>query len=237
VPVGTLPKLTVTAAPIPTQPGLVPKTLTFQKTAGETAPVSVPAVPTAFVRPPQAEPKKDEPLPKKDPPAVTEGRQPELTKGTLPNRDNVFRLTSDKDLDGRIQQELGNRRDPFPVPAPLSTEPLTYRPKTEAYPPMQTRLEPNYVIHRRLYFEEPNGERAAWDLGPAQAFVSSLYFIKDVALLPHNYASGVHKNRYDTSAGKCMPGGPTPYYLYPPGFTVSGLLFQVPLVTGLALIY
>ena len=101
---------------------------------------------------------------------------------------------------------------------------------------MRTLLEPNYIVHRRLYFEEMNGERTGWDLGPLQPFLSTAYFAKDVFLLPHNWASGFHKNRYDTSAGKCLPGSTTPYYLYPPGFTVSGLMFQVPLVTGLAFV-
>lgn len=277
----------VPATPIAAPPGLVPKTLTFQKESGTTAPalpaapltfqkspgetvaapavpavpltfqkeagatgplppLTVPAVPTAMARLPQdpkpADPKPQDP-PKKGDDETTRkevpkapDRQPELTKGTLPTRENVFRLTADAELNARIQKELGNRTDPFPTPAPLSAEPLVYQPKTLTYPAMRANREPNYVVHRRLYFEEPNAERAGWDLGPLQSALSTAYFMKDVVFLPHNVASGLWKNRWDTSAGKCPPGAMTPYYLYPPRFTVSGLMFESTLITGLVFI-
>ncbi len=269
-----------TVAPPSAQPGLVPKTLTFQKDAGTSAPstlsvppltfqkgagetvpmipptpdvpslppLGVPAIPVKMVRDPQTEKEKadekqdkkdkedEEAGKKKDVPKASD-RQAELTKGTLPNRQNVFRLTSDADLNSRIQQELGNRKDPFPKPASLSTEPLVYQPKTLTYPPMRRDREPAYVVHRRLYFEEKNSERAGWEMGFLQPFVSASYFYKDLFFLPHNVASGFWKNRWDTSAGKCLPGTPTPYYLYPQGFTVSGLMFQATLLTGLPFIF
>ena len=50
-------------------------------------------------------------------------------------------------------------------------------------------IEPAYVVYRRLYFEEKNAERYGWELGMFQPAVSTLYFFKDVALLPHNIAT------------------------------------------------
>ena len=85
--------------------------------------------------------------------------------------------------------------------------------------------EPNYVVYRRLYFEDKNSERYGWDLGPIQPLVSTLCFFKDVALWPHNFASYPCR-RFDTSAGQCLPGDPVPYICYPPEFTTAGLLAE-----------
>lgn len=238
----TVPSGTVSAAPISTQPGLVPQTLTYQKNVGVPAvqpalpPLGVPAIPTSIVRTPavevppieiekstvkyQAEPSKAVPLP-----------------GALPSRDDVFRLDGDSVLNRRIQRELGDKKDEFPLPNALLPAGATYTPKTAGYPPVRAKLEPTYVIHRRLYFEDTNAERAGWDMGPVQPIFSAAWFVRDVVLLPHNVASGFWKNRWDTSAGKCPPGAPTPYYLYPRGYTVSGLLWEVPLVVGLTYIF
>ncbi|QEL16088.1 hypothetical protein [Limnoglobus roseus] len=279
-----LPVLPPTTAPVSNPPGLVPNTLTFQKSAGDSVPMpptapltfqkgageivpmvspapgvpslppmGVPAIPTRLVRTPadekddakakqdekdreEARKRLDEETKRKEPPKATD-RQSDLTKGTLPSRQNVFRLTSDADLDARIQKESTSGKNPFPKPAPLSAEPLVYQAKTASYPPMKTFREPTYVVHRRLYFEEMNSERAGWEIGFLQPFLSAGYFYKDLFFLPHNAVSGLWKNRWDTSAGKCQPGAPTPYYLYPQGFTLSGLMFQATLLTGLPFIF
>jgi hypothetical protein len=36
--------------------------------------------------------------------------------------------------------------------------------------------------------------------------------------------------------GKCSPGSPTPYYLYPPGLTITGVTTELGLITGGAFI-
>jgi hypothetical protein len=109
-----------------------------------------------------------------------------------------------------------------------------YTPKTVNYPPMRVHYEPLYIVHRRLHFEEKNAERYGWDLGIIQTFVSAAYFYKDVLLWPNSLASGVAYGFWDTNAGKCLPGSPTPYMLYPPGLTITGGVVEGLFVTGVA---
>jgi hypothetical protein len=113
---------------------------------------------------------------------------------------------------------------------------VAYVPKTVNYPPGKTFYEPSYVIHRRLHFEEKNAERYGWDFGFAQPFISTLYFYKDALLWPNSLGSGLVTGFWDTGAGKCLPGSPTPYLLYPPGLTVTGMLFEGGIITGTAFI-
>jgi hypothetical protein len=101
------------------------------------------------------------------------------------------------------------------------------------YAPAQAKLEPGYVVHRRLFFEEMNSERYGWELGMAQPFVSAAYFYKDVLLWPAHLTSNF-KERFDTNAGKCLPGTPVAYYLYPPQITLTGLSWQTGAVLGIA---
>jgi hypothetical protein len=82
-------------------------------------------------------------------------------------------------------------------------------------PPASMFIEPNIVTHQRLYFEERNAERYGWDLGFIQPLVSTGYYLKDLANLPFTFITKPCQ-RYDSSAGKCLPGDPVPYLLYPP---------------------
>ncbi len=124
----------------------------------------------------------------------------------------------------------------FPPVAPVGGN-APYVAKTSAYPPMQTAYDALYVVHRRLHFEEKNAERYGWDLGIVQPLVSALYFYKDVMLWPQSLASGFAYGFWDTSAGKCLPGTPVPYYLYPPGLTITGTAFEGVVMTGLAFVF
>jgi hypothetical protein len=101
----------------------------------------------------------------------------------------------------------------------------------ENYAPKFATLEPGYVVHRRLYFEEINSERYGWDLGMVQPALSAGYFFKDVLFWPHKLASN-WQTRYDTSAGKCPPGSPVAYYLYPPELSFGGGLIGTGAVIG-----
>ncbi len=103
------------------------------------------------------------------------------------------------------------------------------------YAPAQVLLEPGYVVHRRMHFEEKNSERYGWDLGFAQPFVSAGYFFKDVLFWPSHLTSNLFE-RYDTSAGKCPPGSPVAYYLYPPNITFRGGLVETAAVVGTVLL-
>jgi hypothetical protein len=62
--------------------------------------------------------------------------------------------------------------------------------------------------------------------------VSTVSFYKNALLWPNSLASGLEVGFWDTSAGKCLPGSPTPYYLYPPGLTITGVLTEAGLITG-----
>lgn len=159
--------------------------------------------------------------------------------GALPNKYEVFRLDSDTELNRRILKDLGRKPEEAVrvPPAKLTKDDVVYQPKTLSYPPSQVLLEPNYIVHRRLYFEEPNSERYGWDAGVAQPLFSTLYFYRDTLLWPHNLAAGGCKERYDTSRGKCLPGDPVPYYLYPPGFTIGGSVAEAVVITGIGFIF
>jgi hypothetical protein len=244
----SIPSGTVPSAPSTAQPGLVAPQ--FQKPAEPTLPpLGVPAVPASSVKSPAIEvpaipvsnvkPPELAPVPKPETKVIQE---PPVAKAAPtpvfePKRDDVFRLDGDAVRNRRIQKELGDKTDEFPRPASLVPPGTAYTPKTGTYPPAMAKLEPAYVVHRRLYFEEPNAERAGWDMGAIQPILSAYRFTRDVVFLPQNVASGFWKNRFDTSAGKCLPGAPTPYYLYPRGYTVSGLLWQVPVTVGLVFIF
>ncbi len=208
----------------------------------QAAPVA--AQPAVMVRPQAAQPMPtpQNPTPEKPVnPPVPMSRM----RGELPDKQDLFRLDSDKELNARILKELREAKSSVRVPGapdgvfpnygPLSPPGEKYSPKTLTYEPRQLLLEPNYVIHRRQYFEEMNAERAGWDTGPSQAVFSSLYFYRDVLLFPSKIGSGVH-DCYDSSAGKCMPGAPTPYYYYPPGITTFGGVVGATVITGAALI-
>jgi len=99
------------------------------------------------------------------------------------------------------------------------------------YEPMVATLEPGYVVHRRLYFEDKNSERYGWDLGMFQPALSATIFYKDVLFWPHKLASNPMA-QFDTSAGLCPPGSPVPYYLYPPELTLGGSLLGTAAVLG-----
>jgi hypothetical protein len=102
----------------------------------------------------------------------------------------------------------------------------SYAKKTSQYPPQRINYENTYQVYRRLHFEELNAERYGWDLGIMQPLVSTMYFYKDVLAFPYSLASGFTQGFWDTSAGKCLPGSPTPYMLYPQGLSITGGAFE-----------
>ena len=115
----------------------------------------------------------------------------------------------------------------------IASDKLTYMAKTVNYPPQTQYIYPAYVTHRPLYFEEKNSERYGWELGIAQPAISALYFYKDVLFWPAHLASNV-RERYDTNRGKCLPGSPVPYYLYPPEVSLLGLSAEASAVIATA---
>jgi hypothetical protein len=143
------------------------------------------------------------------------------------------------DLRARLARDKKTLLDPasdasyaFPELPVVSPPGVAYRPKTLDYAPRQVLIEPNYVVHRRLHFEERNAERSGWDLGPAQALLSTGYFWRDTLLWPQSLASACVRGPWDTSAGKAGAGCPSPYYLYPLGLTITGTAAETAILTG-----
>lgn len=249
VPQKTRPRELVTPAgsATPVRPAVMRRQNALPQPVPTQAPASQPAQPTPPMPTPPVAAEPQPAAPTTQPPAAASMPDPSRspTDPTLPTYGELFRLDSDSALNARILKDLAERSksvemkltmQDFPPQGSLVPPGTTYQPKTASYSPMQLLREPNYVIHRRLYFEEMNSERAGWDAGVAQAAFSSLYFYRDVLLFPAKIGSGIH-NRYDASSGKCMPGDPTPYYYYPPDITTFGGVVGATVITGAAVIF
>ncbi|VTU02146.1 Putative secreted protein OS=Rhodopirellula sallentina SM41 GN=RSSM_03940 PE=4 SV=1 [Gemmataceae bacterium] len=228
-------------------------------------PLAVPLPPDAAVA--QAQPPVPQPDPKKvpdlggDPQPKGTGTEKKTTPEeqaaldrrkytALPKPEDVLHIYDNAQLEQIIMnsiREADRQRNvkmdgsyeatlKFPPVAPVGGN-APYVAKTATYPPMQTTYDALYVVHRRLHFEEKNAERYGWDLGIVQPLVSSLYFYRDVLMWPQSLASGFAYGFWDTSAGKCLPGTPVPYYLYPPGLTITGTAFEGVIMTGMAFVF
>jgi hypothetical protein len=150
---------------------------------------------------------------------------------TLPGRQRLFRLDSEAQVLERIRQEARQGRTPTIIEFP---EPMRFEEREKILLPRQWPLinefvQPCYVFHGRLLSEQINSARYGWSLGVVQPLVSALHFYADVATLPYHLAED--PCRYDSSAGKCLPGDPVPLYLYPPHNSLSGLSAETAIIT------
>lgn len=159
----------------------------------------------------------------------------------LPGRDRITMMLDDaaleRDIMNYVARETQGKFDKnsrFPPDQRLVPPGTMYQAKTSQYAPRKAVYEAGFVAHRRLHFEEKNSERYGWDLGIIQPFVSAMYFYKDVLLWPNSLASGAEIGFWDTSAGKCLPGSPVPYYLYPPGLTITGMIAEAGVIVPAA---
>jgi hypothetical protein len=211
---------------------------------GGAVPVPDRPLPALALRPGQPDKKFD---------GISKGKEKEYT--VLPAREKIFVIYDDEQLERMILKRLrddeanrppdpktGKKPDPYvkyPEGTGFPTSPdvgegQPYRPKTLVYAPMQANYDAIYVVHRRLHFEDKNSERYGWDLGIVQPFVSAMIFYKDVLTWPNSLGAGCAYGFWDTSAGKCLPGSPTPYMLYPPALTITGSAFESVIITGAA---
>jgi hypothetical protein len=138
-----------------------------------------------------------------------------------PSSEDVFgKLDSEPMLQKRMRQQALQRNPPedvqFPENPPLTKDILQAR----NFQRNSMIAEPSFVCYDRLYFEEKNAERYGWDLGFIQPYVSTVYFYRDLALLPLVVASRP-LDRLSTSAGQCLPGDPVPYIFYPAAISAS----------------
>lgn len=226
-------------------PGLPPVAEPIPTPRSTTAAISAPA-PSEATTLPNAPETLQAPAPAEQLPA-TEPEKVETLKDynietRPPSLERLFRLDSEAALKMRIATEVKAR--PVRVDGSKEKEVFfpIYRPLSdEKYEPRQLtglikQIEPQYVVHGRLYCEELNAERYGWDLGVMSPMVSSLYAIKDFALLPYHYATRPHQ-RFEASSGKCFPGDPVPYLLYPPELSITGAAWETGIIlAGFALI-
>jgi hypothetical protein len=161
-----------------------------------------------------------------------------LRRKELPRPEVIFNIKSEQQILEEIRREVGDNKTFATFPGDLSVDKGGYQPlSTEAFagrnfPPMVRPAEPAYIVHHRLYFEELNSERYGWEVGPLQPFISTAYFFKDLAMLPYNFAARPCQ-RYDTNYGKCLPGNPVPYVLYPTELSLAGGIAEAGVIVGL----
>ena len=219
-----------------------------------TAPTAVPP-PAAAIFAPQPEPQP--PLPKEGGAGTTTAQKQEPIKDVdpklirLPPREKIFGVAyNDPELERAIMDEVRSdlkRRQEynailekdlvFPQLPVVNQSGAPYQPKTLTYEPRKLFIEPGYVVHRRLHFEQMNAERGGWDMGPLSTVVSVGQFYRDALMWPAKLTSGCTYGFWDTNAGKCLPGSPTPLYLYPPNLTVTGGLAEAGIITGFSFLF
>jgi hypothetical protein len=141
---------------------------------------------------------------------------------------------SDESLFERIRQEYRERGTAitFPEGPVLSTD--SYQGRT--FEPRQMVVAPNYVIYRRLYFQQLNMERYGWDLGPITPVLSASKFLFDFVMFPYDTCTDVCRCM-DSNAGYCLPGDPTPLLLYPPEISITGAAAEVATILTLVAIF
>jgi hypothetical protein len=154
----------------------------------------------------------------------------------LPGPIELFRLDSEATLFARMKQEAREKTPPeritFPEEPILSRRPYYGR----SWPLSKMFVEPHYLCHKRLLFEQPNMERYGWDLGIFGPVVSTAVFFKDCAMLPYHLGTQPCRH-FECSAGKCLPGDPVPLLLYPPELSVTGALAEGAAIATLIVVF
>jgi len=155
----------------------------------------------------------------------------------IPGFDRVFgRLESEASLNERIRQRARDQdakdRTIFPVEPVVSKD--SYKPRT--FVAHALLVEPNYVPHGHLWFEQKNFERAGWDLGILSPIASAGKFYCDFVMLPYQLVNQMGRG-IETSAGKCLPGDPTPLLLYPPEISMTASLGETAAIIGLIAVF
>jgi hypothetical protein len=141
---------------------------------------------------------------------------------------------TDESLQERIRQEHRgyNERVTFPPSPILTTEQFQLR----SWEPSKVEVAPNYVIYRRLYFQQLNFERYGWDLGMITPLLSASGFLFDFVSWPYHAFSDPCRCM-DSNAGYCLPGDPVPLMLYPPEISLTGFVAETGSVLALVAIF
>jgi hypothetical protein len=153
----------------------------------------------------------------------------------VPGSERLFRIETEADLQERMRQEALDRnmeRIAFPDEQPLTKE--KYKGRTFAR--SVELVEPHYVMYDRLLLEDINAERYGWNLGVLQPLASTAKFYWDVIWLPYHLGTRPCQ-KYDSSAGYCLPGDPVPYLLYPPELSLTGAAAEGGTIAALLAIF
>jgi hypothetical protein len=194
------------------------------------------------------------PQPKVDVPVVPPGRpgpsdiDADLLRIELPGRQRLFMRESEEQFYERIRQDArrtaGSQPAIFPTDEPVISKESYVHPSYPRWDPstkqpfasQSTIVEPCYVMHRRLLFEQPNFERGLYDLGVAQPLVSLGVFYYDMAMLPYHIWSNP-RDCNDSSIGKCLPGDPAPFTVPCEKFSVTGLVGEAGAIVGIGFLF
>jgi hypothetical protein len=197
---------------------------------------------------PAQQPNRDVPAMQPRRPAPAEDIADLNLRTELPGQQRLFMRESEVQFYERIRQDAkrqpGSNPAIFPTEEPVISKVSYVQPN---YPRIDPRtqqpfarrletVEPCYVMHRRLLFEQPNFERSLYDLGVAQPLVQLGVFYYDVAAAPYHIWSDL-RDRNESSAGKCLPGDPAPFTVPCEKFSVTGLVGEAGAIIGLGFLF
>jgi hypothetical protein len=155
----------------------------------------------------------------------------------LPGPQRLFMRESEAQFYERLAQKAkktpGATRAIFPPQEPVSKEKYTPR-RFENMPPVL--VEPAYVCHRRLLFEQPNFERAGYNFGILQPAIGLGMFYYDLALMPYHAFSDLN-DLGECNASKCLPGDPAPFLMRRERFSVTGAIAEAGSIFGLLYLF
>jgi hypothetical protein len=157
-----------------------------------------------------------------------------------PDPQRVFRLESEATLRDRMSQEAQQGINPLKLrytavfPSYPPVPPPEYPPRP--WEPAAETIVPAFLCYNRLYFEQLNGERHGWDLGPLHPLISAGTFYFDVAALPYHAATDPLR-RYECNTGYVLPGTPIPLLFYPPEPSLPGALAEATAIGLLFVIF
>lgn len=174
---------------------------------------------------------------------MAEGGTQRFIRTELPGPQRLFMRESESQFYDRIRQEAKEANDPpaiFPEEIPISKKRVTVQtyPRIDPMSPVEARVgqllmevEPSYVCHRRLLFEQPNFERIGYDFGILQPGIHMGVFYYDLAMSPYHFWSNL-SNRGECSFGKCLPGDPAPFTVPIERFSVTGIIGEMGFIIG-----
>jgi hypothetical protein len=145
----------------------------------------------------------------------------------LPDPQRVFRLESEGKLLERMARDGKQGLNPLNLKYDITFPDYPATPRAQAstrsWDPLRETVEPPFVCHRRLYFQQLNFERYGYDLGLLSPFLSAGAFCFDVFTLPYHVGMDPFC-RFECNTGYCLPGDHVPLLLYPPQWSLTGAL-------------